>query len=269
MALWIVATPIGTLDDLSPRARERLSTADLICAEDTRTVRRLMGALGLTIPAVTSLHAHNEGQRAEEIAARALTEEVALVSDAGTPGVSDPGNLLVQACHQAGVEIRSVPGPSALSAALAASGLPAIPSVFLGFPPRKGRDGWCAEALRRPETLVLYEAPGRVADLTARLAAVAPEREAVLCRELSKRFEEVRRLPLAALAADLGAREQVRGECVLVVAPYEVGREPVDEAAEIEEGASLKDVAAALAVRWGVTRREAYQALLDAERSFR
>jgi 16S rRNA (cytidine1402-2'-O)-methyltransferase len=267
MPLWIIATPIGTLDDLSPRAREKLGTVDVICAEDTRTTRRLLTAVGITAPPLVALHAHNEGQRAEELAARALTGEVALVSDAGTPGVSDPGNLLVQACHAAGVEIRSVPGPSALSSALAASGLPAIPSTFLGFPPRKGRDAWCAEVLRRPETLVIYEAPTRVGDLVARLASVDPAREAVLCRELSKRFEEVRREPLQALAANLAARELVRGECVLVVAPAAaVAEERVIEDLGLDENSSLKDIAAVLAQRWGVNKREAYQALLDAER---
>lgn len=267
MALWILATPLGTLGDLSPRAREVLAAADLVCCEDTRTTRRLLTAVDVPAPELTALHAHNEAQRAEALATRALASEVVLVSDAGTPAVSDPGRALVEAALALDVEIRSVPGPSALSSALAASGLPATPSAFLGFPPRKGRDGWCAAALARPETLVVYEAPTRLPDLVARLAALAPDREAVLCRELSKRFEEVRRAPLPALAEALSDRA-LKGECVLVVGPG-AALAPADEGEAVAEDASLKAVAAALATRWGVKKRLAYQRLLDLDREMR
>lgn len=265
MALWIVATPIGTLDDLSPRAREVLGAAAVVAAEDTRTTRRLLGACEIPAPPLVALHAHNEGGLAERLAERALHEEVVLVSDAGTPGISDPGERLIAAAHTLGVPIRSVPGPSALASALAASGLPAAPSAFLGFPPRKGREGWVREALARPETLVCYEAPTRVAELVAIFAEHAPQREAVLCRELSKRYEEVLRRPLPALAAELSAREEIRGECVLVIGPGEALRA---EAVEVG-GGSLKEVAAVLAARWGVHRREAYQRLLAIEAEFK
>lgn len=263
MALWIVATPIGTLDDLSPRAREVLRTASVIASEDTRTTWKLLSALDIPAPPMVALHAHNEGSRAEDLAERARSEQVVLVSEAGTPAISDPGREVVQACLRAGVELRSVPGPSALAAALAASGLPAAPSTFLGFPPRSGRSRWAADVLARPETLVIYEAPGRVAELLEKLAAVSPEREVVVCRELSKRFEEVQRGSLLALARSVGAREEVLGEHVLVVGP-DAAAKPA-EAASVAADGSLKEIAAALAARCGVKKREAYEALLELE----
>jgi 16S rRNA (cytidine1402-2'-O)-methyltransferase len=261
--LWIVATPLGTIGDCSPRARETLAGAAVIAAEDTRTTRRLLGALEIPAPPLQALHAHNEDRAADALAARAVREDVVLVCDAGTPGISDPGRFLVEAAHRLGAPIRSVPGPSALPTALAASGFPAAPSSFLGFAPRKGREGWAAEALTRPETLVIYEAPSRVAGLVAALAALAPDREACLARELSKRFEEVLRRPLGELATALADRE-ILGECVLVVGPGEALARPAG--ATLGEDASLKDVAAVLAERWGVSKREAYQRLLDLER---
>ncbi len=269
MPLWIVSTPIGTLGDASPRMREVLGQAAVVLCEDTRTTRKLLTALEVPAPPLVALHAHNESERAEDAAARAAVEDVALVSDAGTPGVSDPGSAVVAACLARGVEIRSVPGPSALAAALAASGMPVAPSTFLGFPPRKGRDGWCAEALRRPETLVCYEAPGRIADLFRRLAAVDGSREAVLCRELSKRFEEVVRDTLAGQAQRWSEAERVRGECVVVIGPGTGGATVSTDDAALEDGASLKDVASVLAGRWGTPKRDAYQALLALDRTMR
>jgi len=261
VALWVVATPIGTLGDLSERARDVLGSAAAIACEDTRTTRKLLGAVGVSAPELIAVHAHNEAEIAERIAARAADEEVALVSDAGTPGVSDPGVAVVAACHRAGVPVRSVPGPSALAAALAASGFPAAPSAFLGFAPRKKRDGFCREALQRPETLVVYEAPTRAGDLLGRLAALQPERAACLARELSKTFEEILRAPLGELAAKVAARE-IRGECVVLVGPGEAL--PAPRAAL--EGTALKDVARVLADRWGESRRDVYQRLLEWER---
>jgi 16S rRNA (cytidine1402-2'-O)-methyltransferase len=258
VALWIVATPIGTLGDLSPRAREVLRGAALVLAEDTRTARRLLTAVEIPAPPIEALHAHNEESRAEAIARRAGEVEVALVSDAGTPAVSDPGRAVVAACHALAVPVRSVPGPSALAAALAASGFPAAPSAFLGFPPRKGRDAFADEVLRHAGTVVIYEAPSRVPDLLARLAARDPFREGVVARELSKAFEEVVRAPLGVLAQ----RPAPRGECVVVVGP---GTPPARDVPSVEAGASLKDVARVLADRWGVSPREAYQRLLEVE----
>ena len=262
MALWLVATPIGTLGDASPRMREVIAAADVVYCEDTRTTRKLLGLLEVAAPDLQSLHAHNEAQRGELVAQRALTEQVVLVSDAGTPAVSDPGQGVVAAAHALGVQVLSVPGPSALPAALAASGFPCAPSTFMGFPPRKGRESYARELLSRPETLVLYEAPNRVADLCTRLAALQPNREACMCREVSKRHEEVLRMPLGELAANLSARERVRGEVVLVVGPGEALAAPTQT---LDSAASLKDIAAVLAERWGVKKREAYQRLLALE----
>lgn len=263
MALWLVATPIGTLGDIAPRAREVLASAATIAAEDTRTTHKLLHLLGIPAPPLVALHAHNEAERAEALARRAAAEEIALVSDAGTPGISDPGQLVVTAAHRLGVPVLSVPGPSALPTALAASGFPAAPAVFLGFPPRKGRETWAKVALARPETLVIYEAGNRVAGLVAALAAWQPDREACLCRELSKRHEENRRATLAGLAADLGARDAIRGECVLVVGP---GEALVPERDALAADAGLGDIAAALAQRWGVPKKDAYRRLLELER---
>lgn len=258
-----MATPIGTLGDASPRAREVLGAVSVIACEDTRTTRKLLGLLGVAAPELVALHAHNEERAADALAARAREVDIALVSDAGTPAISDPGTRVVAAAHRLGVEVRTVPGPSALVAALAASGFPAAPSTFLGFAPRKGREGFAREALSRPETWACFEAPGRVGELVERLAALAPEREACLCRELSKRFEEVVRAPLAALATALAGREALRGECVLVVGPGEALA--AEAAPPVGADAGLKEVAAALAARWERPRREVYQALLALE----
>jgi 16S rRNA (cytidine1402-2'-O)-methyltransferase len=267
MALWIVATPIGTLGDLSPRAREVLGSARAIVAEDTRRARQLLGAIGVAAPELVAVHAHNEGGRAQSVARRALEEDIALVTDAGTPGISDPGGQIVAAAHALGVEIRSVPGPSALAAALAASGFLVAPCTFLGFAPRKGRDGWARDALARPEAIAFFEAPSRVIEALAALAAVDPLREACLCRELSKRFEQVVRAPLGALVEQLRAGDPPRGECVVVVGPGAPPSAPPPAA--LDGGEGLREIAAILAVRWGVSRRDAYQALLRAERAAR
>lgn len=263
MALYVVATPLGTLADLSPRAREVLGASAFIACEDTRVTRRLLSAVGVSAPPLVALHAHNEAEVADSLAQRALAEDGALVSDAGTPGVSDPGTRLVERALSLGVRVLSVPGPSALAAAVAASGFPAAPLSFLGFAPRRGRDGFVADLAARPETVVVFEAPGRIADLVGRLAGCAPTREAALCREISKRFEEVVRRPLPDLAADLQARSEILGECVLVVGPGE-GTRPVAAAPPEPEG--LKDIAAYLAERWGAPRRDIYQRLLAWER---
>jgi len=259
VALFLVATPIGTLSDLSPRAAEVLGSVAAIAAEDTRTTRKLLNAREIPAPQLVALHAHNEARIAERVAQRALEEDIALVSDAGTPAISDPGRAVIDAAHRLGVEVRSVPGPSALAAALAASGFPAAPSSFLGFPPRKGLANWAKATVERPETLVFYESPKRLAKIVAALAGEAPAREACMCREISKKFEEVRRAPLAELAEHLGDRAPLKGECVLVIGP---GVAPSSSSAVALEGTSLKDIAAVLGARWGVSKKDAYKALL-------
>ncbi|MCO4744448.1 MAG: 16S rRNA (cytidine(1402)-2'-O)-methyltransferase [Proteobacteria bacterium] len=256
--LYVVATPIGSLGDLSPRARQVLGEADVIACEDTRMTRKLLSAVEVEAPELIAVHAHNETRVAERLAERARVEQVALVSDAGTPAISDPGTAVIAAAHAAGVQVYSVPGPSALAAVIAVSGFPAAPSTFLGFAPRKRRDGFAAHMLGHAHTVVVYEAPGRVKDLVARLAKLQPEREAMVARELSKKFEEHIRGPLGDLA--LG---ELRGECVVVLGP---GEAYVAEARAVG-GGSLKEVAGVLAERWSMSRRDAYQKLLELEQA--
>ncbi len=264
MPLWIVATPIGTLADCSPRAKQILGSATMIAAEDTRMARKLLTALEIPAPPLVALHAHNEDQASSKILDAAVDGDLVLVSDAGTPAISDPGEFLVMEAHRRGIQVLSVPGPSALASALAASGIPAIPSAFLGFPPRKGREGWVREALGRSDTLVMYEAPTRISELVALFAENAPDREACMCREISKKFEENLRMPLPKLAEELSSRESIRGECVLVIGP---GAALVETPTALAENAGLKDLAGVLAERCGVSKKEAYSALLELERT--
>lgn len=266
MTLYVVATPIGAVEDLSPRAREILGRVTLIASEDTRTTMRLLKAVAITPPKIVALHGYNEMSVAQGVAERALTQDVALVSEAGTPAISDPGRVLVQLALELGVDVRSLPGPSALSAALAASGFPAAPATFLGFAPRKGRDGWLDAQLSRGDTLVIYESPRRFKDLIQRLAQLEPEREVAMVREISKTYEEVLRAPVAQLCDILSARD-VKGECVLVVGPSDV-RAPRRQAAEVT-GGDAKKIAAQIAARCGVNKRDAYQALLKLEESLK
>lgn len=263
MPLWIVGTPIGTLADLSPRARCVLADAAVIAAEDTRVTRKLLSAHDISAPQLVAVHAHNESQRSEALVTRALNEDVALVSDAGMPGVSDPGRFLVEAAHEREVEVRSVPGPSAVTTALSAAGFGASPFFFAGFMPRKGRDRFAATLVSRPEVCVVFEAPTRVTDLVRRLALLDPQREACLCRELSKKFEEVLRRPLAALAQDLEGRAKVQGECVLVLGS---GQKRV-QISEKSARDDLKGIAGLLGKRWGISKSEAYRELVELERN--
>ena len=221
-ALYIVATPIGNLQDASPRALEALRRADIVACEDTRVSRTLLGRHGIAARTL-SLHGHNERKRSAELLA-ALREgkSVALVSDAGTPGIADPGALLVEAAHRAGVRVVPVPGPNAAAAALSAAGFPADRYLFAGFlPPAAAARRKALEALDLPCPIVFYEAPHRVLDAVADLAACfGAERELVIARELTKQFEEVARLPLGA-ARDwlLAGPHRQQGEFVLVLGP--------------------------------------------------
>ncbi|MCB9761569.1 MAG: rRNA small subunit methyltransferase 1 [Alphaproteobacteria bacterium] len=266
MPLSVLATPLGNLGDLSPRAREALETAEVIAAEDTRVTRKLLSALGLSAPRLVSYRGQDEARRAEGVAR--LVEEglrVVLVSDAGTPCVSDPGTPLVRLCHDRGLPVQALAGPSALAAALSVSGLPPIPSHFLGFSPR--RPGplrrWLLDMARLPGTSVFFEGPRRTATTVALIAELVPDRDVCLCRELTKQHEEILLRPAAALAAALAERDPLRGEVTLVVGP---GAPPPDEDARpIGDTTSLKDISAALAKRWGISRRDAYQRLLAFE----
>jgi 16S rRNA (cytidine1402-2'-O)-methyltransferase len=272
--LYVVSTPIGNLGDLSPRAAEVLRTADLVLCEDTRHSRRLLDHAGSRAPAA-SLHEHNEARRAAEVVARlADGATMALVSDAGTPLLSDPGARLVSAAIEAGVPVVPVPGASALLAALVAAGLDATRFTFYGFLARKGRERreTVGEIAALRHTAVLYEAPSRVGDTLAELAAACgPDRPAAVARELTKQFEETRRGTLGALAAYY-ADAAPRGEVVLVVggaaapAVVDVGDATVRDAARQLrlDGLGTRETARSLAERFGLSRNDAYRAAQDA-----
>jgi 16S rRNA (cytidine1402-2'-O)-methyltransferase len=217
----VVATPIGNLADASPRAVETLRAAHLVACEDTRTTRTLLAHHGIDAKTV-ALHEHNERAASASLVKELLAgKTIALVSDAGTPGLSDPGALLVAAAHRAGIRVSPIPGPSAAAAAFSAAGFPATQFHFAGFLPPSGKARREAlAALDAPWPVVLYEAPHRIErtlqDLAARLG---PVREIAIARELTKKFEEVARLPLGEAAAWLKARpHRGQGEFVLVLA---------------------------------------------------
>jgi 16S rRNA (cytidine1402-2'-O)-methyltransferase len=230
--LQVIATPIGNLADLSERAREALAGADVIAAEDTRHTAVLLKASGIARPLI-SLHEHNESQRVPALLARlAAGERVALVSDAGTPLLSDPGFELVRRAAAAGFEVSTVPGPSAITAALAVAGLPTDRFCFEGFLPARERERRTAlgALAQEPRTLVFFEAPHRIAAALADMAAVfGPEREAVVARELTKAHETVYRGSLRELAARAAEAKFARGEITLVVHGAPAGAAGVDE----------------------------------------
>jgi 16S rRNA (cytidine1402-2'-O)-methyltransferase len=266
--LQVVATPIGNLADLSERAREALAGADVIAAEDTRHTASLLKAAGIAKP-LLSLHQHNESRRVPALLARlALGERVALVSDAGTPLLSDPGYELVHAVVAAGFEVSVIPGPSAITAALAVAGLPTDRFCFEGFLPARERERRAALAAlaQEPRTLVFFEAPHRIAAALADMAAVlGAERTAVVARELTKAHETIYRGTLRELAARAAAEANfARGEITLVV------RGAAPTAATVDERLLLRAIrvlskelppgrAAAVAAQiTGATRAAAY-----------
>jgi 16S rRNA (cytidine1402-2'-O)-methyltransferase len=217
--LYLVPTPIGNLEDITLRALRILKEVPLILAEDTRTSRRLLDHYGISTP-LRAFHAHNEHTVVDRIVAElAAGATMALVSDAGTPGISDPGFLLVRACVQAGVRVECLPGPTAFVPALVASGLPCDAFQFDGFlPHKKGRQTRLKYLAELPHTFVLYESPYRLVKCLGELITVCgPDRRACVARELSKMFEEIKTASLQELLAHFSAKE-VKGEIVLVVA---------------------------------------------------
>jgi 16S rRNA (cytidine1402-2'-O)-methyltransferase len=264
--LSLVGTPIGNLGDLTNRAREALAAADLVAAEDTRRTGRLLRHLGLDKP-LLSVFEGNERERVGPILA-ALRDgrDVALVTDAGMPSVSDPGYRVVRACVDAGLEVRVVPGPSAVTAALAVSGLPTDRFVFEGFLPRKAGDRRerIASLADERRTLVLFESPNRVVATLAELAAaLGPDRPAALCRELTKLHEEVVRGSAGELAARYAA-DPPRGEIVLVVGPVDsIDQGVPDEAVAafrelVDAGAKRRTAASVIARFTGASANDLY-----------
>ena len=228
--LHVVATPLGNLDDLSPRGRETLGASALIACEDTRRTAKLLAHCGLDVPMV-AVHKFSERDRLDSVlTVLAEGRDVALVSDAGTPGVSDPGALLVSVAHDAGIRVSPVPGPSAVAAILSVAGLPADRFVFDGFlPPRAGERRRRLRSLAtEPRTVVVYEAPHRVRLSLADMAEVLGTRTIVLGRELTKVYETILRGAAAEVLARLGDGE-VKGEIAIAFAGYDAASAPVDD----------------------------------------
>ena len=269
--LYLVPTPIGNLGDISRRAAEILEAVDFIAAEDTRVTVKLLNHLGLRKPMV-AYHRHNCETAGPAVLRRIEAGEgCALVTDAGTPAISDPGEDLVALCAAAGVEVEAIPGPCALTVALSVSGLPTGRFTFEGFLPqnKKNRRAQLDALADEERTMVFYEAPHKLRSTLDDLAAVfGSERPLAVCRELTKLHEEVLRLTIGE-AAERYAAQEPRGEFVLVVG----GRPPREEAADEggalaraeqlrREGLSLKDAAARAAEEFGVKRRQLYNQML-------
>jgi 16S rRNA (cytidine1402-2'-O)-methyltransferase len=274
--LVLVATPIGNLGDLSPRAVDALRTADAICCEDSRRTGRLLAHAGVerTAPLLV-VNDHTEAARIGEVLDRlGRGERVAVVTDAGMPGISDPGERLVRAAAGAGFVVEVVPGPSAAVAALVASGLPTGRFVYEGFLPRKGggRTGRLAELARERRTIVIYEAPHRLArTLTDISGAFGGDRRVAIARELTKLHEEVWRGTIGDAVVWATEREP-RGEFVLVVdgapTPNAATDDEVNAAvhAALDRGLSARDAAAEVASALGVPKRRAYALAVDVQR---
>lgn len=270
--LVVCATPIGNLGDVTLRVLDALKTVDVIAAEDTRVTRKLLARYEIRTP-LEAYHEHNRITKTPELVGRIERgERIALVSDAGTPGVSDPGEQLVDACLNAGVRVEVLPGASAILTALVASGLPTHAFYFGGFLPRKaGERSRVLQALAMLEaTLVFYESPGRTAATLASLAAAFPGRRAALGRELTKLHEEVARGEVSELAERFKDRE-LKGEVVLLVGPpleqeqlsldEDAVRESLD--ALVSAGTSRKDAVRQVATEFGLPRNDVYRVSLE------
>jgi 16S rRNA (cytidine1402-2'-O)-methyltransferase len=264
--LTVCPTPIGNLEDVTPRVREALVDADYIACEDTRRTGTLLDRLGISPPPrLVSNHEGNEASRATELARRvARGSRVALVSDAGMPAISDPGYRLIRACLDRDLEVEVLPGPSVVPVALVASGLPTDRWRFEGFLPR--RSGEMERVLRSTETVIAFESPRRISESLAALAAIAPDRPAAVCRELSKLHEEVSRGSLGELARRF--RGDVKGEIVLVIGPAldDDHSEDISFAVDalrhlVQSGARPRAAASVVAALTGTRANDLYRAL--------
>ncbi len=268
--LVLVSTPIGNLGDMTNRAITVLRLADIVLCEDSRVTARLLSALGLRAR-LEPFHDHNEDQRIPRLLEAAQAgQKLALVSDAGTPLMSDPGFRLVRAMVAAGLAVTAIPGPNAAVTALALSGLPPHPYLFLGFPPPRGaarRTAFAAlraaEAAGLSASMVWYESPHRIAEMLGDLLTVFGDRPAALARELTKHFEEVRRGPLSALIEGVAA-DPPRGEITLVLGPADAAQaerpaEDLDARLRVElERSRLREAVAIVAAETGLPRRQVY-----------
>jgi len=265
VTLYVVSTPIGNLEDVTLRALRILAEVALIAAEDTRTTRRLLARHGISTPLI-SFQEHNKSARLPYLLERLETEDVALVSEAGTPGVSDPGYDLVSAATLAGICVSPVPGPSAVTAALAVSGTPGSQFVYLGFLPRRAseRRKLLASVADEPRTLVCFEAPHRLTASLADICACLGDRPMAVCRELTKLHEEVYRGSVSEAKAHF---EAPRGEFTLVIAGATPSPKASGEAEALAEllllrsqGVSTRDAVSAVAARTDVPKRTLYRA---------
>jgi 16S rRNA (cytidine1402-2'-O)-methyltransferase len=275
--LILAATPIGNLSDSSSRLIEHLGSSRFIAAEDTRTLLKLANGLGVKLNAkLFSLHEHNEAERVEQLLEIAKYEDVLVVTDAGMPTVSDPGFVLVRAAIEAGIAVTVIPGPSAVLAALAVSGLPTDRFSFEGFLPRKSgeRKKFFTDLVTEARTMVFFESPHRIQDsLRDALTVFGPDRRATVSRELTKKFEETARGSLAELLE--WAAIEPRGELVLVIAGLSQMEKPEVTQADLLEavefarnsGLSLKQSVAKVAEANGVSKSDLYQQVLDSRES--
>ena len=267
--LTVCPTPIGNLADLTPRARQALEEADLVACEDTRRAGLLYERLEITRPRLVSNHEGNEAERAVQIAQ--LIERgarVALITDAGTPVISDPGYRLISTCIERGLDVEVLPGPDSVTTALVASGLPSHRWRFEGFLPR--RAGELERVLSSPDTVIAFESPRRLPDSLAALAALAPDRPAAVCRELTKLHEEVSRGPLSELARRF--RGDVKGEIVVVIAAAEAAAASPDTAFAVDAlrrlvqaGARPRAAASVVAALTGTRANDLYRGLTGRE----
>jgi 16S rRNA (cytidine1402-2'-O)-methyltransferase len=268
----LAATPIGNLGDASRRLIEALGSATVIAAEDTRTTIQLLAALGIqNRPRLIPLHEHNEDAKAAEIVELARETDVLVLTDAGMPAISDPGFPLVVAAAAAGVTVTVIPGPSAVLAALAVSGLPTDRFTFEGFLPRKGRVAYFTSLAREPRTMVFFESPARLpAALADLVAALGTDRRIAVCRELTKLHEEVVRGSAAEVAAHFA--DGARGEICLVVEGAAPSTASLPDGvaqvlALVAQGVRLKEASAEVAESTGLSRRDLYEGALAARNS--
>jgi len=271
-ALYVVATPIGNFEDITLRAIGVLSGVDMVAAEDTRHTGRMLSKYNISSPLI-SYHDHNEAERAPQFIQKLQDGvSIALVSDAGTPSVSDPGYRLICAAIQAGVKVIPVPGVSAAIAALSVSGLPTDAFVFFGFPPKKQarRTALLKDIENEPRTLIFYESPKRVLSFLNDALVVLGDRSGVLCREMTKRYEEFIRGPISKILADLSGRKEIKGECTLVFSGKNKDNPISTESMESilteyipHMAESPGELARKIALKFGISRKTAYQMILS------